>query len=235
MRFDSPLISGVLVKRYKRFLADVTLPDHGPVTVHCPNTGSMMGCAEPDSPVWLSRSASKTRKYPYTWEIVQAENTLVGINTSITNRLVEEAIGAGVIDELQGYQQIRREIPIGSNGSRADLLLTGDGGERCYIEIKNVTLADGEGTAMFPDAVSQRATKHLHELMTAADSGHRAVLCFCVQRDDAEVVRPADSIDAVYGRTLRQAMDHGVEVIAYRARVAPEHIALYRRLPVECP
>lgn len=236
MRFANELIEGVLVRRYKRFLADVTLAGRTPVTAHCPNTGSMLGCCEPDSPVWLSRSASTTRKYPLTWEIVQVTGrTLVGINTGITSRLVQEAIEGGVIQELQGYGRIRREVRFGTQGSRVDLLLGDDDGERCYVEIKNVTAAVHGNTAVFPDAVSARATKHLRELMAVAAEGHRAVLCFCVQRDDVARVLPADDIDPLYGRTLREAVNAGVETIAYRARVSPRAIELYSALPVVCP
>jgi len=236
MQFNDELISGVLVKRYKRFLADVTLADRARVTAHCPNTGSMLGCCDPDSPVWLSRSANAARKYPLTWEIVQVPgDTLVGINTGVTSRLVHEAIDQGVIGELQGYDDIRREVRFGHQGSRVDLLLSGGDGTRCYVEIKNVTAAVEGETAVFPDAVSARGTKHLQELMAMVAEGHRAVLCFCVQRDDVQRVQPADSIDPVYGRTLRQAIDAGVEAIAYRARVSPRSIELYRPIPVVCP
>ena len=236
MQFEQELISGVLVKRYKRFLADVTLADRAPVTAHCPNTGSMLGCCAPDSPVWLSRSASTTRKYPLTWEIVQVTgDTLVGINTGVTSRLVQEAVEGGVIGELQGYGTIRREVRYGHQGSRIDLLLSDAGGGRCYVEIKNVTAAVEAGTAVFPDAVSARGTKHLQELMAMAAEGHRAVLCFCVQRDDVNRVQPADAIDPVYGRTLRDAMAADVEAIAYCARVTPRSIELYRSVPVVCP
>jgi len=236
VKFENALIAGTLVKRYKRFLADVIIADHGLITAHCPNTGSMMGCCDAHSPVWLSRSANATRKYPHTWEMVQMENgMLVGINTGITSRLVHEAIDGGVIGELQGYIQVQHEVRFGTRNSRVDLLLHGADGDRCYVEIKNVTAAVDHGVAVFPDAVSSRGTKHLQELMTMVDQGHRAVLCFCVQRDDVSQVRPADAIDPVYGRTLRAAIGHGVEVIAYCARVTPGDIALYRTVPVVCP
>lgn len=236
MRFPQALIPGILVKRYKRFLADVDLAGAGLVTAHCPNTGSMMGCCETDSPVWLSRSPNAARKYPYTWEIVQVEgDTLVGINTGVTPRLVCEAIDNGAITDLQGYRHIQREVPYGTQNSRIDLLLTGDAGQCCYVEIKNVTAAVDGDTALFPDAVSSRGTKHLRELMAMVERGHRAVLCFCVQRDDVHRVQPADAIDELYGQTLRQALCCGVEAIAYCARVSPRGIVLYRAVPVVCP
>lgn len=236
MKFDDALIEGTLVRRYKRFLADVELDGRGVITAHCPNTGSMMGCCDTDSPVWLSRSASTTRKYPHTWEMVRVQGgALVGINTGVTSRLVHEAIDEGVIAELQGYTRVQHEVRFGTRNSRVDLLLHGEHDNRCYVEIKNVTAAVGDGVAVFPDAVSSRGTKHLEELMTMVDHGHRAVLCFCVQRDDVRQVSPADTIDPVYGRTLRAAVDHGVEVIAYCARVTPGDITLYRGVPVFCP
>lgn len=236
MRFADPLVSARLVRRYKRFLADVTFDDGTTITVHCPNTGSMLGCHAPGSRVWLSRSDNPKRKYAYTWELVELDGgVLVGINTGRSNALVREAIESGVIDELGGYEEIRAEVAYGNEGSRADFLLTGDATD-CYVEVKNVTAAVEDGVALFPDAVSARGTKHLRELMGAVrDSGKRAVLCFCVQRTDVNEVRPADDIDPTYGRTLREALAEGVEVLAYRATMHPEGVALAERVPVVCP
>lgn len=236
MDFSQPLIPGVLVRRYQRFLADVALDDAATVTVHCPNTGSMLGCCAPGSRVWLSRAAAATRKYPHTWEIVQVDGgTLVGINTGVTSRLVREAVAAGVIDELHGYAAVRPEVRFGEQGSRVDLLMSGPGRRDCYVEIKNVTAAVHGGAAVFPDAVTSRGTKHLQELMLMVERGHRAALIFCIQRDDVQRVEPADDIDPLYGRTLRMARDRGVEVIAYRARVSPAGVTLYRPVPVHYP
>ncbi|MGD9786621.1 MAG: DNA/RNA nuclease SfsA [Sulfuricellaceae bacterium] len=235
MLFPSPLLEGRLLKRYQRFLADVALADGSTVTAHCPNTGSMLGCKEPGSRVWLSRSANSQRKLPFTWEIVEAlPEVLVGVNTGLANRLVEEAIANGAIAELQGYSRIRREVRFGAENSRVDLLLEGDG-PSCYVEVKNVTAAVENGVAIFPDAVSGRGAKHLRELAAMAEAGHRAVLCFCVQRRDVAEVRPADAIDPVYGRTLREAMNRGMEAIAYRAEISPAGIELRHPLPVACP
>lgn len=235
MQFPTPLIEGRLLKRYQRFLADIELPDGRTVTAHCPNTGSMLGCKETGSRVWLSEAANLNRKLPYTWEIVEAlPKVLVGVNTGLSNRLVEEAVASGVIAELAGYGRIRREVRFGAENSRVDLLLQGDGPD-CYLEVKNVTAAVEGSVAIFPDAVSDRGAKHLRELAAMAEAGHRAVLCFCVQRRDVEEVRPADAIDPVYGRTLRDALARGMEAIAYRAEVNPEGIALRHPLPVVCP
>ncbi len=232
MQFPEPLIAATLLRRYKRFLADVSLAGGEVVTVHTANTGSMLGCAEPGSRVWLSRSANPGRKYAYSWEITEtAAGVLVGINTALANALVKEAVVNGVIDELQGYAVLRGEVPFGKERSRVDWLLEREDGASCYVEAKNVTAAVA-GTAIFPDAVSVRGAKHLRELMAMAALGHRGVLCFCVQRGDVSAVRPADEIDPVYGETLREAAARGVEIIAYRADVSPLAIALRHPLPV---
>ncbi len=240
MRFPTPLTGARLIKRYKRFLADVTLDDGTALTAHCPNTGSMLGCQAPGSRVWLSRSDNPKRKYAYTWELVEAEGgALVGINTGRSNALVREAIESGVIGELGGYDEIRAEVRYGNERSRADFLLSGgpSGGDSdCYVEVKNVTAAVRDSVALFPDAVSTRGTKHLRELMgVVREAGQRAVLCFCVQRMDVGEVRPADDIDPDYGRTLREALSAGVEVVAYRADMRPDAVALAERIPVVCP
>jgi sugar fermentation stimulation protein A len=228
MELPSPLISGTLIRRYKRFLADVRLDSGEVVTAHCANTGSMTGCAISDSPVLLSTSDRPGRKYPYTWELVQIGGNWVGINTARPNRLVEEAVLGGTIAELQGYETLRREVPYGNN-SRVDLLLEGAG--RCYVEVKSVTLVEGR-RALFPDAVTLRGQKHLCELEQMVLRGDRGVIFFAVQRGDADCVAPADTIDPEYGRLLRRAAKVGVEALAYRAVVTPERITLRERLPV---
>lgn len=229
-------MAATLVRRYKRFLADVTLDDGTALTAHCPNTGSMLGCHAPGSRVWLSRSDNPKRKYAHTWELVEvADGVLVGINTGRSNALVREAIESGVIGELGGYDEIRAEVRYGEEGSRADFLLT-RGATACYLEVKNVTAAVENGVALFPDAVSTRGTRHLRELIgTLRTAGQRAVLCFCVQRSDVHEVRPAEQIDPDYGSTLREALEAGVEAIAYRAKLSPEGVALAERVPVVCP
>lgn len=235
MQFIEPLIAGILIKRYKRFLADVELTDGRVVTAHTPNTGSMRGCCEPGARVWLRDSGDGRRKYPLTWELVEAvPDTLVGINTGLTNTLAREGIELGLVGELQGYSRIRQEVRYGAERSRIDLLLEDERRGKCYVEVKNVTLAE-EGIALFPDAVSSRGTKHLRELTAMAQAGHRAVIFFCVQREDTGEMRPADAIDPAYGRTLRQAMLGGVEALAYSACVSTEGIMLQQALPVVCP
>ncbi len=235
MQFEFPLIEGRLVRRYKRFLADVELADGTTVTTHTPNTGSMLGCCTPGSRVWLRDCQNPKRKYPLSWELVEsAEGTLVGINTGLSNGLVREAIENGVIGELDGYGEICAEVRYGAENSRIDLLLRGYGrAPDCYVEVKNVTLAQS-GTAMFPDAVSTRGSKHLRELIAMVEQGYRACLCFCVQRGDVQEVAPADHIDAEYGRLLRRAVAAGVEALAYRARVTVAGVTLCEALPVVC-
>lgn len=219
-----PLIPGRLIKRYKRFLADIELDDGSLVTAHCPNSGSMMGCNIPGSAVMISRSLNPERKLPYTWELVQADGFWVGLNTMLPNRLAEEAITDGTIKELDGYETLRREVPYGNERSRIDILLEGTSG-LCYVEVKNVTLVEN-GTALFPDAVTERGQKHLRELMEVVRNGHRGVILFTVQRGDGNAVSPADRIDPVYGKLLREAVKNGVEAMAWRALVVPEEIRL---------
>ncbi len=229
MNLPQPLYRGKLIRRYKRFLADVELEDGSTVTAHCPNSGSMKGCNEPGMPVLLSRSDNPKRKLKYTWELVKANGIWVGIHTGYPNKLVREAIEAGTISELQGYTNIRPEVKYGKN-SRVDLLLEGQDG-LCYVEIKNVTLVEN-GLALFPDAVTTRGQKHLLELMEMVKTGHRAIIFFVVQRADGSAMAPADRIDPEYGRLLRRAVANGVEALAYRAEITPTHIRLTTRLPV---
>ena len=227
-----PLTEGRLVVRRNRFVAEVEVAGQV-VEAHCPNTGSMYGCKEPGSRVWLSRADNPARKLPWTWEIVEAlPGVLVGLHTGRPNGLVEEALRSGLVAEVAGYGNFRREVKYGRENSRIDLLLEGEGLPACYVEVKNVTAAVEDGQAFFPDAVTERGTKHLREMMEMVRQGHRALLVFCVQRGDARAVRPADHIDPVYGRTLREALAAGVEAVALRATVTPEEIRLSERLPV---
>jgi sugar fermentation stimulation protein A len=235
LRYARALVEGRLIRRYKRFLADIQLPE-GVVTASCPNTGSMMGCCEPGSRVWLSESDSATRKYRHTWELVEVDReVIVGINTALPNALAAEAILEGTIPELAGYAGLRREVLFGEERSRVDLLLESDGREPCYVEVKNVTAAASRGVALFPDCVSERAARHLRELMRLKALGARPVQLYCVQRGDVKEVRPADGIDFEYGRTLREAIEAGVEVLAYRAKVTPGEVRLEEKIPVVCP
>ena len=229
MLLPQPLYPGRLVRRYQRFLADVELRDGSIVTAHCPNSGSMKGCAVPGNDVLLSISDKPGRRLRYTWELVMAGENWVGINTGLPNRLVREGIEKGVVRELGGYDSIRPEVRYGEN-SRIDLLLVAVAG-LCYVEVKNVTLVEGR-MALFPDAVTTRGQKHLRELMEVVREGHRGVIFFVVQRGDGEEVAPADAIDPEYGRLLRLAVENGVEALAYRASVTPTEVCLTSRLPI---
>ncbi|UTF59960.1 DNA/RNA nuclease SfsA [Gilvimarinus sp. DA14] len=234
MKAEQPWQQGTLIRRYKRFLADVVTAKGEHITIHCPNTGSMRNCISEGAPCWYSRSDSKTRKYPHTWEVATTpEGHLAGINTGRANHLVREAIEAGIIESLAGYPSLRAEVKYGAENSRIDFLLSGAGPD-CYVEVKNVTLMERAGEGLFPDAVSSRGTKHLRELISVAREGQRAVLLFCVQHSGIEHVSPADDIDPLYAKTLREAATAGVEVLAYGAAIEPEHseIRLQRALPV---
>jgi len=216
-----------LLKRYRRFLADVRFPDGQTVTVHCPNSGSMKGCAEPGRPVLLSRSDNPRRRYPWTWELVHNGKCWIGINTLRANALVTEGILAGKVPELAGYGKLRREVVYG-NHSRVDLLL-GEDPELCYVEIKNVTLVE-QGRYLFPDAVTKRGLKHLWELQEMVRRGFRAVIFFLVQRSDGGDFAPAAEIDPEYARALRQVTEGGVEMLVYGTVITPREITLGSRI-----
>ena len=223
MNFEAPLQSGILLKRYKRFLADVKLDSDQIITIHCPNTGSMKNCNE-----------NKKRKYPHTWQFVEVnKNHLVGINTGLSNKLVVEAIQNGAVRELQNYEQLKTEVPYGAQKSRIDILLSNKH-EECYVEVKNVSLGMEAGLGLFPDAVTTRGQKHLEELMLIKKSGARAILFFCVQHTGIDKVSPADDIDPKYSTLLRKAMAEGVESIAYGADIDTKNsiVELKNQIPV---
>jgi sugar fermentation stimulation protein A len=230
MNFDPPLLPGVLIKRYKRFLADITRPDGSTTTIHCPNTGAMTGCAEPGFKVWYSLSDNPKRKYPGTFEL--AENNqghLIGINTGRANALVEEAIKNGVIKELQGYDSCRREVKYGLENSRIDIKLSAEHQVDCYIEIKSTTLLKSGG-GYFPDAVTSRGQKHLRELISLTEQGQRAVLFFCVQHTGISEVRVADFIDPDYASLLALAVKSGVEILCYGCKISLQQIEITEQL-----
>jgi len=235
MRFPAPLIRGRLVKRYKRFLADVTLDSGESVTATCPNTGSLLGLMEAGAIVWLSLSDSPQRKYRHTWEMVEADlgkgPAVVGINTGHPNPLVAEAIAAGRIRELKGYPTLRREVKYGTN-SRIDVLLECPRKGSCYVEIKNVHMMRRPGLAEFPDSVTERGAKHLRELAQMVNNGHRAVMLFLIQRGDATKLALARDIDPGYGEAFDAARAAGVEALAYRCRLTREEIVIEKRVPV---
>ena len=234
MQFLIPLVEGRLLRRYSRFLADVQLLDDSLVTAHTANTGSMLGCAQPGSRVWLSQASNVKRKYPFTWEMVETlEGSMVGINTALSNRLVEEAILNGTLRELQDYDGLRREVSYGLENSRIDLLLEGHQHQPdCYVEVKNVTALTEDSVAIFPDAVSQRGSKHLRELRIIVEQGKRGVVVFCIQRADAKQFQPAEKIDPTYAKTLCSVVKQGVELLAYQTQIDTTGIQLTHRLPI---
>ena len=221
MTLPQDLIEGRLLRRYKRFFADVEMPDGQVVTAHCPNTGSMRNCCEPGSRVWLTRSNNPKRKLAYTWELVEtAPGELACVNTSRPNHQVRAAIEAARIPELSGYSELASEVRYGEERSRIDLKLSGHGDwPDAWVEVKNVTLCEG-GIGFFPDAVTSRGQKHLRELAAQVKQGDRAVLMFCVNHTGITEVRPADGIDPVYSRLLREVAGQGVEVLAWQADLA---------------
>jgi sugar fermentation stimulation protein A len=224
------LTKGVLVKRYKRFLADVELESGKIITVHCPNSGSMKGCAIPGSYVWLSESNNPKRKYRHTWELIKIPETMIGINTLVPNKLVKESIENGLIKELSGYQRIRAEVKT-SQHTRLDLMLENEDDSKCYVEIKNCTMVE-DGVAMFPDAVTTRGQKHLEELEDLVSKGHRGVIFYLIQRMDALTFKPADIIDKKYGEKLRKAFKNGVEIITRDTELDTQLIRIRDKVPV---
>lgn len=240
MDFETPLVRGTLIKRYKRFLADVTLDSGEVVTASCPNTGSMKGLVDPGNAVWLSLSDNPKRKYKHTFEMVEVDlgtiggtgSTIVGINTGHPNKLVEEGILSGRIKELKGYPSLKREQKYGKN-SRIDILLRKDeeaDAGRCYVEVKNTTLARRNGIAEFPDAVTSRGAKHLAELADMVRDGHRAVMVYLIQRGDAKKFAFADDLDPEYLRAFEAAREAGVEALAYACDVTPTGIVVKRKV-----
>lgn len=232
MHFPSPLVRATLLRRYKRFLADVRLEDGTELTVHVANPGAMMGLNAPGSEVWLSPARNPQRKLPYTLELVRAGG-LVGVNTGWPNALAEEAIRGGLIPELAGYPSLRREVRYGKN-SRIDILLEGGGRPPCLVEVKNVHLRRGENTvAEFPDCVTARGAKHLVELQDMVKEGHRAVMLYVVQREDCDRFRLAADLDPVYAAGFAAARAGGVEALCYSCKVGPEVLELAGPLPIE--
>lgn len=235
MKFLPILQPATFLRRYKRFLTDVCLPDGKEITVHCPNTGSMKNCLVEQSPCWISDSQNDKRKYRYTWELASTPcGNLASVNTGRANKLVLEAIAQGIVQELAGYRTLATEKKYGEQNSRIDVLLSDHAEDKrtCFVEVKSVTLAEKKRQGFFPDAVSTRGQKHLQELVRVVASGNRGVLFFCAQHTGIDSVSPADEIDPKYGELLRQAVNAGVEVIAYNARITEQEIYLAKKIPV---
>lgn|SRR3954468_5828966 len=235
MKLPLDLVPATLIRRYKRFLADVQLDNGSVITAHVANPGAMAGLQAPGARVWLSRSPSKTRKLPYSWELIEADfgtgSELVGVNTLHPNTIVAEALGAGAIPELAGYASVRREVKYGA-ASRVDFLLEQPGRPPCYVEVKNVHLMRSTGLAEFPDSVTARGARHLQELGAMASVGARAVMLFVIQIGSAKRFALARDIDPAYGRAFDEAGAAGVEALAYVCAIDRGAIVLTRRVPI---
>lgn len=227
MVFKKELIHGRLIKRYKRFLADVKLDNGDVVTAHCTNSGSMKSCLEDDAEVYLSPVNDPKRKTKFTWEMIKINNSWVGINTGNPNKLAFEAVVNNEIEKLKGYTEVKREVKF--DDSRFDVMAKNEK-ETCFIEVKNVTLKEGD-YALFPDAVTTRGKKHLETLIKVKEEGMRAVMLYIIQRMDVKTFAPAFTIDPEYSKTLQKAVKNGVEVIPLQAKVTPEKIEIIKELP----
>ncbi len=219
MIFNPPFKKATLIKRYKRFLADVILEDGSVTTMHVANTGAMTGCAEPNDIVWYSTSSNNKRKYPFSWEVTEKVNgDLICVNTLRAIQLVEEALNAGIIKELTGYQSIEREVKYGDENSRIDFFLSQGSAPDVYVEVKSATLLQN-GQGYFPDAVTLRGQKHLRELMAMVEQGKRAVLLFAILHTGIDFVQAAQHIDPAYSQLLKEAQAAGVEVLYYKSEI----------------
>ena len=230
MDFPAPLVPATLLRRYKRFLADVVLEDGSELTVHCPNPGAMLGLNAPGLPAWLSMSDNPKRKLSHTLELLEADGGLVGVNTLLPNRLVAEALDEGVIPELSGYASVRREVKYGK-ASRVDFLLEDPARGRCWLEVKNVHLMRSPGLAEFPDCVAARSTRHLEELAEQVAAGDRAVALFVIQRMDCEAFSACADLDPAFARRLEAAASAGVEVMAWSCQVEAGGVRIVSPLP----
>ncbi|MDI9638482.1 DNA/RNA nuclease SfsA [Geitlerinema splendidum] len=228
MEFKTPLIRGHLLKRYKRFLADIQLEEGGFITAHCPNSGAMQGLSDPGTPVWVSHSPNPARKLPYTWEMAEVNSTYVGTNTSHPNFLVTEALQLGLIPELRGFGELKREVSYGKN-SRIDILLTHSSAQLTYVEVKNVHLKR-DNKAAFPSSVTTRGAKHMRELVDMVEAGHQAYIIYVVQRNDCSAFEIAGDIDPHYQEETLKAFKRGVKPLVYACDVSPKGITLTHSL-----
>ncbi|EHZ6872706.1 DNA/RNA nuclease SfsA [Providencia rettgeri] len=230
MEFEPALQPATLIKRYKRFLADVTLPSGEEITIHCANTGAMTGCATPGDTIWYSTSNNTKRKYPYSWELTQTTNGhFICINTLRANQLVAQALAEKHIPELSEYSVIKPEVKYGTENSRIDFYLTQNGLPDCFIEVKSVTLLENN-QGFFPDAVTLRGQKHLRELMHIAKEGKRAILLFVALHTGIHVASAAAHIDKQYALLLEEARQSGVEVLCYQADITIQQMVLSKQI-----
>jgi len=229
MEFKSQLVHGRLIKRYKRFLADITLDTGEIITAHCTNSGTMKSCLEDNAEVYLTPVNDPKRKTKFTWEMIMINNDWIGVNTGNPNKLVFDAVKNGDIEKLKGYTEVKREVKF--DDSRFDVMAKNEN-ETCFIEVKNVTLKEGN-YALFPDAVTTRGKKHLETLIRVKQQGMRAVMLYIIQRMDVDIFAPAKEIDPTYAKTMKKAYEQGVEIIPMQANVSPEKIELVKELPFE--
>ena len=235
MRFSQPLLTGTLVKRYKRFLADIELNTGETITAHCANPGSMLGVALEGAKVWVSEHHGKGRKLPYSWELIDLKGALVPINTTNPNKIVAEALERGSIPELSGYLELQREVKYGDK-SRIDFLLSGGRRRKpCFVEVKNVHMSRERGIAEFPDSVTARGAKHLVDLANVSADGARAVMLFVIQRSDCRRFRLARDLDPKYAKAFSAAVAGGVESLCYDCEVTTEEVLLRRAVEIEHP
>ena len=240
MLFKPTLEPARLIKRYKRFLADVVHPELGEMTVHCPNTGSMKNCWQPEWQVWLQKSQNPKRKYPYTWILAENDQQeLIGVNTHFANQIVFEAVVENKVAQLKGIKRVEKEVKYGEENSRIDLLVHHSDDSKTYVEVKSVTLKDPtcpidhtnrNEIGCFPDSVTKRGQKHIRELIHCVEKGDRAMLFFMVQHTGIKVVSVARHIDSEYAELLQLAIEKGVEVVAYGAKMSPAEIVLDHQL-----
>jgi len=230
MKFHQPLICGTLIKRYKRFLADVKLSNGQIVTAHCANPGAMIGLTSQGAEVWLSPAQNPARKLRWSWELIRVEKSLVGINTALPNTIAAEAISDGLIPELSGYDSLRREVKYGTS-SRIDILLEKNNEDKCYVEIKNVHLKRTK-SAEFPDSVTVRGTKHLKELSDMVKQGHRAIMFYLVQREDCSTFKIAEDIDPIYKNAFVEARKNGVECFCYSCHLSTKEIVINKKIRI---
>jgi sugar fermentation stimulation protein A len=230
--FSPPLVPATLIRRYKRFLFDAVLDDGRAITGFCPNTGSMRGLTTPGSRIWLSQHNAPNRKYTHAFELIEADGTIVGVNTALPNRLAEEAIIAGLVPALHGFASLQREQRYGRN-SRIDILLEDPTKGSVHVEVKNVHFTRTSGLAEFPDSVTTRGAKHLDEMGDLVEAGYRAAMLFVVQRNDCTRLKICSDLDPGYGRAFSRAIARGVEAYAVSCRLNPSEIAAERLIPID--
>ncbi|MBD65555.1 MAG: DNA/RNA nuclease SfsA [Halobacteriovoraceae bacterium] len=230
MKFSAPLKKAKILKRYKRFLSDLVFEGEE-ICAHVPNTGSMTTCWAENWDVYISKSDNPKRKLKYTLELTDNGESLICVNTSLTNKIVAEALEERTIKELPAYEEVKSEVKV--HDSRLDFMLTTTEDKKIYIEVKNVTLKGHDGYALFPDAVSTRGQKHLKDLIKLKQEGHNAVMLYVINREDVERFAPAEDIDSEYSQLLKEASKQGVQVLAYQCKLSPEEIVLHRPLPIE--